>query len=71
MTVRAYLFQQFLQVVNSSVHCYYNYNVTDKCGVFEGWSLIVGDIGGKAECEEVLLVVCVFLGRRNEECYLS
>lgn len=38
-------------------HCRYNYNVTDKCGVFEGWRLIVGDVGGKAECGQVLLSV--------------
>lgn len=51
-------------------HCHYNYNVADECGVFEGWRLIVGDVGGKAECGEVLMFVYLFLGRRNEECYL-
>lgn len=32
--------------------------------------LIVGDVGGKAECEVVLLFAYLFLERRNEECCL-
>lgn len=32
--------------------------------------MIVGDVGGKAECGEVFLFVYLFLERRNEECRL-
>lgn len=47
-----------------------NYNDIDKCGMLGGWRLILGDVGGKAECGEVLLFAYLFLERRNEECCL-